>query len=112
VLLVCALGPMALVSGCGGGSHTNTGPTSGLSLKTIKQLNKVDTQKTLAECEQNLNNPGLPANQKPLIATECQYIRTGNNAGLQAVDKQICEVQAAAQPEPQRTTLRAQCKQL
>ena len=55
---------------------------------------------------------GLPANQKPLLETECQYIRTGNNAGLHAIDKQICKLQAAAQPVTERATMLAQCKNL
>jgi uncharacterized protein YceK len=111
VLLACALGPVALLAGCGG-SSTSTGPTSGLSVQQAKQRNKADTAKAVAHCEQAANNPGLPASQKPLMETECQDIRTGNNTGLHAIDKQLCQVQAAAKPQPERTTLLAQCKQL
>jgi hypothetical protein len=111
VLLVCAFAPAALVSGCGG-SQTKTGPTSGLSIATIKRLNKANTNKSVAECHQEANNPGLPANQKQLVLTECEYIRTGNNAGLHTVDRQLCQLEAAAQPEPERSKLLAQCKSL
>ncbi|MDQ6779457.1 MAG: hypothetical protein M3071_25245 [Actinomycetota bacterium] len=111
VLLVCALAPAALVSGCGGG-QTKTGPTSGLSLATVKRLNKANTDKSVAECHRLANNVGLPANQKQLVLTECEYIRTGDNAGLRQIDRQLCRLQAAAQPEPERTNLLAQCKQL
>ena len=111
VTLVCVLAPIGVLTGCGS-SHTHTGPTSGLSIKTIKHLNKVDTAKDVAECEQAANNIGLPANQKPLLETECQYIRTGNNAGLHAIDKQICKLQATAQPVTERATMLAQCKNL
>jgi hypothetical protein len=112
VLLVCAFAPAALVSGCGGGGQTKTGPTSGLSLATIKRLNKANTDKSVAECHQLANNPGLPANQKQLVLTQCEYIRTGNNTGLRAIDRQLCHVQAVAQPEPERSKLLAQCKTL
>ena len=111
VTLACALAPVALLSGCGG-SHTATGPTSGLSVKTVKRLNKVDTARSVAECHQAADNPGLAPAQKPLMQTECEYIRTGNNAGLRIVDRQLCYLQAAEQPEPERTNMRAQCKQL
>ncbi|HEY5318739.1 MAG TPA: hypothetical protein VIJ20_12195 [Solirubrobacteraceae bacterium] len=111
-VLACALGVIGLVSGCGGSSHPKIGPTTGLSLATVKHLNKIDTSKTLAECKQNASNPGLPATVKPLINTQCEYIKTGNNAGLHVVDRQICRAEAALQPEPERTTMLAQCKQL
>jgi hypothetical protein len=111
VLLICALIPAVLVSGCGGGS-SKTGPTSGLSLQTVKKLNKANTDQSVAECHAVANNPGLPAAQKPLVLTECEYIRTGNNVGLHAVDVQLCQVQAAEQPKPLRAKLLAQCKTL
>lgn len=115
VLLVCALGPLGAVTGCGGGGSANTtktGATSGLSLETVKRLNKTNSAKTLASCKQAANNPGLPASVKPLIDTQCEYIRTGNNAGLHAVSRQICEAEAALEQEPARSRMQAQCKQL
>ncbi|HWF50152.1 MAG TPA: hypothetical protein VG294_05840 [Solirubrobacteraceae bacterium] len=112
VLLVCALTPALLVAACGGSSQSKTGATSGLSLKTVKHLNKVNTDRSVAACHQAANNPGLPADQKPLVLAQCEYIRTGNNVGLHQVDRQLCQVEAAAQPEPTRTKLLAQCKQL
>ena len=114
VLLACALAPVALVTGCGGGgqSTTKTGATSGLSIATVKRLNKLDSAKSVSECLQVAANPGLPANQKALVETECADIRTGNNVGLHAVDVQLCELQAAQMPDPERSKLRAQCKQL
>ncbi|HWF35011.1 MAG TPA: hypothetical protein VG295_06555, partial [Solirubrobacteraceae bacterium] len=76
VLLVCALPAALLVEGCGGSSQSKTGATSGLSLKTVKRLNKINTDKSVAACHQLANNPGLPANQKPLVLQQCEYIRT------------------------------------
>lgn len=111
VVLACALAPIALLSACGGGG-THTGPTSGLSIKEIKRINRQDTAKSYAECQSTADNPGLPADQKPLEEETCQYIKTGNNAGLKAVDHKLCELQAKAKPEPERTTLLAQCKTL
>ncbi|MDQ6803931.1 MAG: hypothetical protein M3065_02945 [Actinomycetota bacterium] len=112
VLFVCASASAALVSGCGGGSQSKTGPTSGLSIKTVEHLNKVNTDQSVAECHQLANNPGLPADQKPLVLTQCEYIRTGNNAGLHAVNVQLCHLQAAQKPEPLRSTMLAKCKHL
>jgi hypothetical protein len=114
VLLVCVLTPAALVAGCGGGSSntTSTGATSGLSIATVKKLNKANTAKSYALCQEAASNPGLPPDQKALVNTECGYIRTGNNRGLHAVDRQLCELQAAQLPDPQRTRMRAQCKTL
>jgi hypothetical protein len=110
--LACALALLALVSACGGSSAPKTGPTTGLSIATIKHLNKIDTQKTLTECLKSASNPGVSPTVKPLLETECQYIRTGNNVGLHAIDRQVCQAEAAEQPEPERTSMRAQCKQL
>jgi hypothetical protein len=112
VLLICALTPALMVAGCGGSSQSKTGATSGLSLKTVKHLNKVNTSKSVALCHQEANNPGLPATEKPLVLQQCEYIRTGNNVGLHQVDVQLCQVGAASKPEPTRTKLLAQCKQL
>jgi hypothetical protein len=112
VVLVCTLAPIALLGGCGGGSSTNTGPTSGLSLKTVKKLNKLDSARTLAECKQAAANPGLPATVKPLLNAQCEYIKTGNYVALHTVDRQICRAEAVLQPEPQRTSMLAQCKTL
>lgn len=114
VLLVSVLAPVALVTGCGGSSHTTakTGPTSGLSIATAKHLNKVNTAKSVALCHQSAANPGLPADQKALVETECEYIRTGNSAGLHAVDRQLCRLQAEQMPEPERSRMRGRCKTL
>ncbi|HWF73488.1 MAG TPA: hypothetical protein VG186_09100 [Solirubrobacteraceae bacterium] len=108
VLLVCAFAFTALVSGCGGG-QAKTGPTSGLSLTTIKRLNKANTDRSVAACHAEASNTGLQANVKQLVLTECEYIRTGNNAGLRTVGRQICKLQAQAQPEPIRSTMLAKC---
>jgi hypothetical protein len=112
VILACVLAPAAFLSGCGGSGNAKTGPTSGLSLKQVKQLNKVDSEKTLAECKQAAANPGLPASVKPLLNAQCEYIKTGNYAALHTVDRQICRAEAVLQPEPVRTTMLAQCKTL
>lgn len=114
VLLTCVLAPITLLSACGGSGNSNTkpSPTSGLSIKTIKELNIRNTAKSVALCEQAANNPGLPPNQKVLMQTECQYIRTDNYHGLHTVDRQLCVVEAKLKPEPERTTLLAQCKTL
>lgn len=111
LVLVCALAAVASVAGCGG-SQTKTGPTSGLSLKQIKQLNKTNTARSVAYCHQAANNPGLPANLKGLMETECQYIQSGNYPALHAIDRQICKVQADQMSEPQRSKDLAQCKTL
>jgi hypothetical protein len=112
VLLICALAPIAVLTGCGGSGKAKTGPTTGLSLATVKHLNKVNAAQSYTQCQHVANNPGLPANQKALVQTECQYIKTGNQAGLHQVDVQLCQIQAAAMPEPQRKKMQAQCKQL
>jgi hypothetical protein len=112
VLLVCTLAPISVVTGCGSSTKTKSGATSGLSIEKVKKLNKVNAAQSYAQCQRVLTNPGLPDNQKVLVQTECQYIKTGNQAGLHQVDIQLCEIQAAAMPEPERTKLQGQCKQL
>jgi len=112
VVLACVLAPAAFLSGCGGGGNAKTGPTSGLSLKTVKKLNKLDSAKTLAECKQAAANPGLAATVKPLLNAQCEYIKTGNYTALHTVDRQICRAEAVLQPEPEQTTMLAQCKTL
>ena len=113
VLLICALAPITVAAGCGGSANkTKTGATSGLSLATVKHLNKVNAAQSFIQCQHVLANPGLPANQKALVQTECEDIRTGNEAGLHQVDVQLCQIQAAAMPQPERRKLQAQCKQL
>ncbi|HWF25109.1 MAG TPA: hypothetical protein VG275_06670 [Solirubrobacteraceae bacterium] len=112
VLLICALAPIMVLTGCGGSGKTKSGATSGLSLATVKHLNKVNAAQSYTQCQRLLANPGLPANQKTLVQTECEYIRTGNQAGLHQVDVQLCQIEAAAMPEPERTKLQAQCKKL
>jgi hypothetical protein len=112
VTLACALAPAAFLSGCGGSGNAKTGPTSGLSIKAVKQLNEVDSGKTLAECKQAAANPGLPATVKPLLNTQCEYIKTGNYTGLHTIDRQICRAEAVLQPQPEQTTMLAQCKTL
>lgn len=109
VLLVCAFAPATLVSGCGGSSQTKTGATSGLSIATVKRLNKINTDKSVAECHAEANNTGLLPGEKPLVLTQCEYIRTGNNAGLRAIGRQICQLEATAQPEPTRSKMLAKC---
>jgi hypothetical protein len=111
VTLACALVPLAALSGCGGG-HTHTGPTSGLSIKQVKHLNKVNAARALSECNQAANNSGIPPDQQALMQTECRYIKTDNIAGQKSIDRQLCYLQAAAKPEPLRSQLRAQCKTL
>jgi hypothetical protein len=108
VLLVCAFAPAALVSGCGGG-QTKTGPVSGLSIATIKRLNKLNTDRSVAACHAEANNIGLLPGEKQLVLTQCEYIRTGNNAGLHSIGRQICQLEAAAQAEPERSTMLAKC---
>jgi hypothetical protein len=109
VLFLCAFMPAALVSGCGGSSPSKTGATSGLSLATVKRLNKLNTDKSVSACHQEANNTGLLPGEKQLVLTQCEYIRTGNNAGLHAIGRQICQLEAAAQPEPTRSTMLAKC---
>lgn len=114
VLLACVLAPITLLSACGGSGNSTTKPgaTSGLSIKTIKELNKKNAARSVALCQQAAANPGLPPDQKVLMQTECEYIRTGNYRGLHAVDRQLCVVEAKLKAEPLRTTLLAQCKTL
>ncbi|HWC87299.1 MAG TPA: hypothetical protein VG388_12235 [Solirubrobacteraceae bacterium] len=113
VPLACALLSIGMVTGCGGSADkSKTGATSGLSIATVKHLNKVNAAKSLAACKQAAANPGLPAAEKPLMDQQCEYIKTGNAAGLHAVARQLCQVGAEQKPEPQRSTLLAQCKHL
>jgi hypothetical protein len=112
LLLVCALALVALVSACGGSGSTTTGAASGFSIKKVKRENKQATDRSVALCHQAANNIGIPADEKALMETECEYIRTGNNVGLHTVDRQLCELQASRQPEPERTKMSAQCKTL
>ena len=108
-LLVGALLPAGVLAGCGGG-QAKTGPTSGLTLKQAKARNVQSRQRSYQNCESLLNNPGLPADQKALVQQECQYIQSGDNKALHAVDVQLCQLQAQGQPDPAAAL--EQCKKL
>jgi hypothetical protein len=114
VVLACVLAPVTLLSACGGSGNSNTKPsaTSGLSIKTIKELNKKNTARSYSLCQQAAANPGLPADQKPIVQAECAAIQSGDYAALHRLDRQLCVVEAKLKPKPLRTTLLAQCKTL
>jgi hypothetical protein len=109
LLLVCALAPIALVTGCGGGGGTSN---SGKSLSAIKHQNSVNSAKTYAECRQAAANPGLPPNQKAILETECQDIKADNLTAEHAENRALCVAEADALPADQRAARMAICKKL
>jgi hypothetical protein len=113
LLLVCALAPVALASGCGGGGSSGGGShttrITGVSDATI-QAAKQESKAAYNDCLQAKANSGLTPAERATISQECQAIKSVDAHGIASTGQQLCEEEAALLPAAEQATLRATCK--
>lgn len=108
LLLVCALAPVAVLSGCGGDATTQTSKRPGVSSATVDAAKRNATS-AYHDCLQALKNTGLTPAEKTTLQTECADMKSGDGAGVTAAGRQLCLEEAATLPAPQQATLKATC---
>jgi len=104
--LLLLLAATAVVTGCGGSSSSPSKPTRQSTLDAVKR----DLARTVADCRQAASNPGLPADQKAILVSECSDIQSGNSTALRADGVRLCVIEANAMPLARRATVLAACK--
>jgi hypothetical protein len=110
LMLVCALAPVALVTGCGGSSsHTTT--TNGVSSSTIDAA-KRNSASAYRNCQSAVANPALTPTEKATLQSECAAIKSGDASALRAAGNQLCKEEAALLPAADGAKMLASCKAL
>jgi hypothetical protein len=114
LLLLCALVPIGVLTGCGGSGSTTTTKRASTTPTTTVPLS-VRLQKAIAVCKKEVAASAyIPAAQKPAGEADCQGVKSGNVADVSAVRtllKNACVLEVAEKvPAAQKAPATAACK--
>jgi hypothetical protein len=116
VLVLCALAPIVVVTGCGGGSSTTASKHATAPSKASSASLSARVAKAIRVCQQKevRASPYIPVGEKPIAERDCEGVKSGNAAqvaALRSILKSACEEKVIAKvPAAEQAAATAACK--
>lgn len=121
VLLLCALAPITVLTGCGSSGSAPSKPSSAQPSSTTRATGTLSTapldvkvRQAIAACKKQVAAlTYIPASEQPAAKADCEGIKTGNISPLRATLKKACEQEVLARvPAAQQAAATTACKKV
>jgi hypothetical protein len=112
VLVLCALAPLGVVTGCGSSaSPASKASSTPPPTQTVPLAVKI--RQAIAACRKQVTKlADIPASEKPLAQADCNGIKTGNISSLKAILRQDCLNKVAKIPAADQGPAALACKKV
>lgn len=112
VLLLCALAPLGVLTGCGSGSTTTKKHARTETVATVPLSARVRV--AVIACKKEVaTNAYIPASEKPAAKVDCQGVQAGDVAkvaALRGILRQACLTKVSAKvPASEQPAARTAC---
>jgi hypothetical protein len=117
VVLLCAVAPIGVVTGCGGGSSTTSTKHATARSKTSSASLSAGLAKAIRACKKEVRTSAyIPAAEKPTAETDCEGVKSGDAAkvaALRTILENACEQEVIAKvPASEKVDATAACKKV